>query len=350
MAAGDASSGADRLRKRVRSVASRSAAAPESVLERPVRGGVLEPVGLVHDQVVVFGQHLAEVGLAHDQVRHQQVMVHDEDLAGMRLLPQGRQVTLLVMRTAAADAVLGNGRDAAPVLGRSPESTDLVAVSGLRLLRPGGDPPQVGAAPGIELQVPFGLELLPLQPAEIVLAPLHAGHRHTASQKALKLGKVLLEELVLKILGRRRDHHPLPAEERRDQIGERLADPGSRLDHQRPVPVQRRFDPRRHFHLPGPVFEAGQRLGEHPVGPEEIGRPTHSRRAPARCLGPETAGGRPAPPPFTPRAIRRAGSPRQVRQPRRRSGRAPPHRPPTGAPHPSGARPRPSRSPAFPGW
>ena len=74
-----------------------------------MRGGVLEPVGLVHDQVVVFGQHLAEIGLAHDQVRHQEVVVHDQDLAGMRPFPQRRQVALLVVRTAAADAVLGNG-------------------------------------------------------------------------------------------------------------------------------------------------------------------------------------------------------------------------------------------------
>ena len=82
---------------------------PGERARKAVRGGILEPVGLVHDQMVVLGQHLAEIGLAHDQVRHQQVMVHDEDLAGVGRLPEGRQVTLLVMRTTAADAVLGNG-------------------------------------------------------------------------------------------------------------------------------------------------------------------------------------------------------------------------------------------------
>ena len=82
---------------------------PGERARKTVRGGVFEPVGLVHDQVVVLGQHLAEIGLAHDQVRHQQVVVHDQDPAGMRRFPQGRQVTLLVMRTAAADAVLRDG-------------------------------------------------------------------------------------------------------------------------------------------------------------------------------------------------------------------------------------------------
>ena len=269
---------------------------PREGARKTVRRGILEPVSLIHDQVVVFGQHLAEIGLAHDQVRHQQVMVHDQDLAGMRPLPQGRQVTLLVVGTAAADAVVGNGRDAAPIVGRSPESTNFVAVSGLRLLRPGGDPPEVGGAPGIELQVPRGLELLPLQATEIVLPALHAGHRHAASQNALKLGKVLVEELVLKIPRRRRDHDPLTAEQRRDEIGERLPDSGPRLDHQRPVPTQRLFDPRRHLHLSGPVFEAGQRLGQHPVRTEEISRPTHFRQAAAQFKAPGSIPGHAVPP------------------------------------------------------
>ena len=244
---------------------------------KPMRRRIFESMGLVHDQVVVFGQHLTEVRLAHDQIGNQQMMVHDQDLARVRGFPQGGQVTLLVMGTAAPDAVLGNGRDAPPVLRRSPESPNLVAISSFGLLRPGGNPPEIGAAPGIEFQVPFRLEFLPLQTAEIVLPSLHAGHRDPASQNALELGQILVEELVLKVLGRRRDNDPLPAEQRRDEIGERLSDAGSRLDHQRTVSMQRLFDARRHLYLSGPVFEAGQRFGQHPVGAEEIGCLTHSR-------------------------------------------------------------------------
>src|SRR5439155_24151221 len=73
------------------------------------------------------------------------------------------------------------------------------------------------------------LEPLQLLSAEVVLAALHDRDLDVASERRGGHRHVVSKQLLLERLGRRRDDDPPAGFERRQQVGEALADTGSGL-------------------------------------------------------------------------------------------------------------------------
>src|SRR5690606_37038977 len=76
-------------------------------------------------------------------------------------------------------------------------------------------------------------------------------------------------ELVLERTRARGDDRATAARERRDEVGERLARPGARFDHERLAGSQRLRDRLRHRALPGAGPEARQPARERAFRAEE---------------------------------------------------------------------------------
>ena len=75
---------------------------------------------------------------------------------------------------------------------------------------------------------------------------------------------VLEEELFLEILGAGGDDHALAREDRGNQVGERLAGAGARLDDQVAAFGERRLDGLGHLELPGTELERRVAAREQP--------------------------------------------------------------------------------------
>src|SRR4029453_5552365 len=69
--------------------------------------------------------------------------------------------------------------------------------------------------------------------AQIVRSSLHQGGAEWLAERLAQQRDVFEEDLFLKILGARGNEDALAAEDRRDQIGERLASPRTRFGEQR---------------------------------------------------------------------------------------------------------------------
>ena len=70
-------------------------------------------------------------------------------------------------------------------------------------------------------------ELIEPVQAQVVRAPLHVGRGERDAERVAQRRNVLEEDLLLQILGAGRDQHALAAEDRRDEVGERLAGAGA---------------------------------------------------------------------------------------------------------------------------
>ena len=116
--------------------------------------------------------------------------------------------------------------------------------------------------------------------AEVVAAPLHVGGGERDAERLAQHRQVLEEDLLLQVLGAGRDEHALAAEDRRHEIGERLAGAGARFGEQHAA-----------------------------VGEDARRRPRPSRSWPARGSKPSSARGeRDRPAAKTPRRRRRVSS------------------------------------------
>jgi hypothetical protein len=71
--------------------------------------------------------------------------------------------------------------------------------------------------------------------AQVVSAPLHQRRRERHAKRFLQRGKVLEENLLLKVLGAGGDEHTLAAQDGGNQVGERLSGAGTGLGQQRPA-------------------------------------------------------------------------------------------------------------------
>ena len=93
-----------------------------------------------------------------------------------------------------------------------------------------------------------------LLPAGVVVAALHVADLQRPREVLLEKRNVFEEELLLQILGAGGDHDALARQERRNQIGERLAGAGAGLDNQVPFIAKGRLHRLGHVHLAGAVF------------------------------------------------------------------------------------------------
>ena len=78
--------------------------------------------------------------------------------------------------------------------------------------------------------------------AEVVAAALHVGRGERDAERFAEDRQILEEDLFLQVLGAGRDEHALAAEDRRHEIGERLAGPGAGLGEQHAAAGEHRRD------------------------------------------------------------------------------------------------------------
>ena len=78
--------------------------------------------------------------------------------------------------------------------------------------------------------------------AQVVGAAFHQRRRERDAERLLQRGQILEEDLLLEILGAGGDQHAMAAQDRRDQIRERLSRAGSRFGQQRPAGFDDRRD------------------------------------------------------------------------------------------------------------
>ena len=241
----------------------------------PRCGRFLEPVRLVEDHRVVLGQHAAAGG----EVREIQRVVRDHEV-GLRGALAGRLGEAAGdERAAAAGTAICADRQLGPQrLGRL--ERELGPVTGLGLVEPALHRlPRAPVAPFGEQE---GLEALKLAPAEVVLAALQHDHVDLAADRRRGDRDVLVQELLLQRLRRGRDDHALARLERRDQVGEALADAGARLGDEMLAGREGELDRAGERSLLRPRLVVGERARQRAAGAEDV---VHFEANPTRANG-----------------------------------------------------------------
>jgi hypothetical protein len=257
-----------------------------------LRGDVLELVGLVDDQRRALRDDLAEGVVAQCRVGAQQMVVDDHDVALGGPLPHPRDEALAVARAGRTGAGLRRRGDLRPEGQVVRQLVDLRPVAGLGGLGPRLDERVVDAV-DVRAQRRRLLEGLPPLQAQVVATALHAGRAERHRQHPRQQRQVLGEDLFLEVLGAGRDDDPLPAQDGRDEVGERLACAGASLDEQDPAVLEGVGDGAGHAPLAVARLEGDERPRQRPVGAEDRvdARPERCHRgrrvsgAPARWSG-----------------------------------------------------------------
>ena len=123
-------------------------------------------------------------------------------------------------------------------------------------------------------------QLIEAMQAEIVRAPFHAGRAERHAERRSQRRDVLEVDLLLKVLGAGGDQDALPAEDGRDQVGERLARAGARFREQHAAVLERVGDRARHRPLAGAGLELIDRPRERPIVCERrVDRALQARRS-----------------------------------------------------------------------
>ena len=233
-----------------------------------LRRDVLELVGLVDHQRRALRDHLAEGVVAQRRIGAEQVVVDDDHVRFGGVLPHPRDEAVGVARAGAAGAGLGGGGDLRPERQVVGQLVDLGAIPGLGDLGPGVDQREVHAIDVGAQRRRFLEDLVALQ-AEVVAAALHARGRERHRQHAGEQRQILGEDLLLQVLGAGRDDDALAAQDRRHEVGERLAGAGAGLDEEHAAVLERVGDRRGHAALAVARLEGDERLRQRPVGAED---------------------------------------------------------------------------------
>ena len=198
------------------------------------------------------------------------------------MLSHPRDEAVVVARTLGSETRFGGRRHLAPereVLG---QIFELGTIAGFRALRPVADDRQedvVSRRAG-----PAG-ELIELVQAQIVRAALHARSGEGNAQRFTQSGNVLEENLLLKVLGARGDEDALAAQDRRNEIGERLPGAGARFGEEDAALVEHVRDGRRHLELPGARLETGHGASQRAAGRKDRSDGLHPGGDPRRPRG-----------------------------------------------------------------
>jgi hypothetical protein len=231
--------------------------------------GVGQRVRLVEDHRIARRQQLGEAGVAQRDVGEEQMMVDHHQIGGQRVAPRLHHEAALEVGTLAAQTVVarrGGRRPGRRVVGHARQ---FAAVAGLARCGEALDLAEVAHVLRIAEQ-PFARVALQMVVADVVGAALEQGHRHRHVQRRAHARQVAIEQLILQRLGAGRDDHLAPGEQRRDQIGERLAGAGARLGDQHAMAVQRLLDRQRQLELALARTVAGHGAGERPLGGEHV--------------------------------------------------------------------------------
>ena len=105
--------------------------------------------------------------------------------------------------------------------------------------------------------------------AEVVGAALHARGGKGYVEGLAQRRDVLEVDLLLEVLRAGRHEHALSAENRGNQVGERLAGAGAGLRQKHPARFELPCDGDGHVDLPGAALEVGHRTSQGTVGRED---------------------------------------------------------------------------------
>ena len=232
-------------------------------------GDVLELVRFVEHGVGAGRNHLAEGVLADRRVGAQQMMIHDHEIRGGGALAHARDEALVVPRALGAEAGLGGCGDLVPEGQVLREVLQLGAIAGLGARRPLFDDRKKDVMNYRRAGRAASQLIHPVQ-AEIVRAALHVGRGERDPERVTQRRNVLEVDLLLEVLGAGRDEHALAAENRRDEVRERLARAGPRFGEQHAAVFERARDRGRHFDLARARLEVGHRPGQRAVRREDV--------------------------------------------------------------------------------
>ncbi len=234
-------------------------------------GHVFDLVRFVEHHGGVFGNDAAEIVVLHRQVGEEQVMIDDDDVALMRAAVHFGQEAALELLALLAGAQIAARVQLLPGGAGFGQRLDLGAIAGGGGLLPFADDLKVGdffqAA-----QNRLAIGVVDLLPAGEVGAALHVADLQRPVEMLLQERNVFVEELLLQVLGSGGDHHAFAGEQGRDQIGERFAGAGARVDQQMLFLGQRGLDGFGHLELSGTKLVARVPSRKHSVPGKELPR------------------------------------------------------------------------------
>ncbi len=220
---------------------------------------------LVENHRGIFGQDRAEIVLANGEIGEKQVVIHDDEVGFLRALVHGGDETLLKFGALLAAAEVAARVDAVPEFRVVGKKRELAAIAGFGQLAPVAnlrEPVDFVHA----FQDGLAFHLMHFLPAQKIGAALHQRRLQVGREVLLQEGNILLEELLLQRFRGGGDHHAPAAANRRNQIGERLAGAGARLDHDMLMVLEGFFDDPRHFELRRAELVAGMTRFEQAPG------------------------------------------------------------------------------------
>ncbi len=185
-------------------------------------------------------------------------MVHNDDVALRRLPPHLRDEAPLVIRTLLPQASLAPRVQLGPHRARLRQAVNLHPVARLRRLFPLRNR-LVLADLFQSIQNRLAPQPIQLVPAQVVRPALHVRHPQRPQQR-LQKRNVLVEKLLLQVLRPRRDNHPPPAPQRRQQVSQRLARARAGFHNQVPAFLHGPLHRLRHLQLPPPKLVRHLRL------------------------------------------------------------------------------------------
>ena len=230
-----------------------------------IAGDVLDFVRLVENHRGIFRQDRAEIVLAEGEVGEKKMMIDDDQVRFLRALVHRGDEAALKFGALLAGAEVAARVDAIPQLGVVGKKRQLAAVAGFGQLFPIADlrePVHFVDA----LQDGLALHLVHFLPAQKIGAALHQRGFQIRREMLLQEGHVLLEELLLKRFGGRRNDHAAAAANRGNQIRQRLACARARFDDDVLVLRESFVGNLRHGELRRPEFVSRMALFKQPAG------------------------------------------------------------------------------------
>jgi hypothetical protein len=188
-------------------------------------------------------------------------MVDDHHVGGGGALPHPGDEAFVVLRALGAETGVGGRRDLVPEGEVLRQILELGAVAGFGALRPLADDRQKDVVRG-ERVLGALRQPIELVQAEVVGAPLHVGGGERDAERVAQRRDVLEVNLFLEVLGAGGDEHPFAAEDRRDEIGERLSGAGARLREEDSAVGEHLRHGRGHLDLSGTGLEVGHGAGQ----------------------------------------------------------------------------------------
>jgi hypothetical protein len=205
------------------------------------------------------------------------MVVDDDDIGLLRRAACTHDVTLRVLGTGRAEAVVGGGRDAAPDRGILRYAGDLRDVPRARDTGPCADAHERGIRRHSAVRRERETVL-----AEVVGTSLQECDAHGPADRSRHCGEIPAVELVLQVPRARRDHDAPVRQQRRHEVGEGLAGARTGLDDEMRELTQRVLDRGRHELLLAARRVARHAPSERSVRAEKIVEVVHSASVRAR--------------------------------------------------------------------